>query len=315
MLKDKAKGIAICLVISIVYVIGNPLNSWAQDDFHIKPNSLPNKNTLANVTMPKVPPDSLPTWKVRFIGGINGNEAAYSNWSQGGVSAMALTASSLFNANYLSKWIGYKLMINLKYGETRLPGNEIRKTDDIISINNQFNYFFTQDNLSLFGAVDFLSQFYRGYKYHNNAPNELISSFLAPAYITESSGLAYQPTKILSVQAGFALRQTIVKDTSLSVRYGLKRGRAFQSEGGVSTALNLNLDVMKNVSLTSSFVSFTSFLKPITSTDFSFNNEISGQINDYLNANLQFAIVYNRDVTRALQIKQVLALGFNVRII
>lgn len=306
------------MISCILFAMGilfHPGKGFSQDNFHIKPNSLPNKNTLANVTITKAKRDTVPKWDVSFVGGLNGNQAAYSNWAQGGVSSMAITASTLFNANYTSQWIGYKAVVNLKYGQTRLPGNDIRKTDDIISINNQFNYFFSQDHLSLFGAVDFQSQFDKGYKYNNNAPNILISRFLAPAYITESSGLAFQATKFLSVQGGFALKQTIVRDTSLSMRYGLRRGRAFRSEGGVSTALNLNLNVMKNVTLTTSFVSFTSFLKPVTSTDFSFNNELTGKINNFLNANLQFAMVYNDDITKALQIKQVLALGFNVRII
>jgi hypothetical protein len=303
------------LLLLVLWMGLRPVTAYAQDDFHISPNSLPNTNTLANVTLPKVPPDSLPLWDVNFVGGLNGNQAAYSNWSQGGVSSLALTASTLFKANYYSKWIGYKLLVNLKYGQTRLPGNDIRKTDDIININNQFNYFFTQDHLSFFGAVDFLSQFDKGYKYNDNAPNVLISNFLAPAYITESTGLAYSPVEFLSVQGGFALKQTVVKDTSLSLRYGLQRGRKFRSEGGISTAINVNLEIMKNVSLTTSFTSFTSFLKPLSSTDFSLNNELTGKINNFINANLQFAMVYNDDITKALQIKQVLSLGFNITIL
>jgi hypothetical protein len=72
---------------------------------------------------------------------------------------------------------------------------------------------------------------------------------------------------------------------------------------------------MKNVTLTSAFDSFSNLQKKIASTDFSFSNEILGKINDYLSANIQFSLVYDDNVTKALQVKQVIALGVNVTIL
>lgn len=257
--------------------------------------------------------DTVPDWQLQFIGSLNGNQAAYSNWSQGGVNSLAMTASTVFNAAYAEKKFGYQLGINLKYGQTRLQKHDIRKTDDQILMKNQINYNLTKKVLSLFGAVIFQTQFDKGYDYQKGPPYKLISRFFAPAYITESTGLLYRPVKYFSVQGGFGMKQTIIRDTTLSVHYGLRSGRKLMTEGGISLEVQFNKEIFKNVSLSSGFVSFTSFLKPFRSTDFSFANELSGKINSFMNADFQFVAVYNDNVTKAIQIKQVLALGLSFR--
>lgn len=257
--------------------------------------------------------DSVPQWQVQFLGSLNGNQAAYSNWSQGGVNSLAMTASSVFNAAYVSHKFGYQLGINLKYGQTRLQKHDVRKTDDQILMKNQINYDIASKQLSLYGAVIFQTQFDKGYDYQEGPPYTLISRFFAPAYLTESTGLLYRPAKFFSIQGGLGMKQTIVRDTSLSTRYGLRAGRNIMSEGGISMEIQFNKEIMKNVTFSSGFVSFTSFLKPFSSTDFSFANELSGKINSFMNADIQFVAVYNDNVTKVIQIKQVLSLGLSFR--
>ncbi len=258
--------------------------------------------------------DTIPDWQLQFLGSLNGNQASYSNWSQGGVNSLAMTASTVFNAVYVEKKFGYQLGINLKYGQTRLQQHDVRKTDDQILMKNQVSYNLSSTKqLSLYGAVIFQTQFDKGYDYQNGPPYTLISRFFAPAYFTESTGLLYQPVKYFSVQGGLGMKQTIVRDTSLSKKYGLQRGDNFMSEGGISMEVQFNKEILKNVTLSSGFVSFTSFLKPFSSTDFSFSNELSGKINSFMNADIQFIAVYNDNVTKAIQIKQVLSLGLSFR--
>ncbi len=225
-----------------------------------------------------------------------------------------MTASTVFNAAYANHKFGYQLGINLKYGQTRLQQHDVRKTDDQILMKNQVSYNLSSTKqLSLYGAVIFQTQFDKGYDYQNGPPYTLISRFFAPAYLTESTGLLYQPAKYFSIQGGLGMKQTIVRDTSLSTKYGLRRGDNFMSEGGISMEIQFNKEILKNVTLSSGFVSFTSFLKPFSSTDFSFANELSGKINSFMNADIQFVAVYNDNVTKAIQIKQVLSLGLSFR--
>lgn len=259
--------------------------------------------------------DSVPKWDTDFIGGLNGNEAAYSNWSNGGVNSLALTASTVFDTKYVSHRFGYYANVNLKYGQTEIQGFGLRKTDDLIQLKNQMNLFFNDHRYSGFISLSFLSQFDKGYNYPNDSTDVLVSRFMGPAYLKEGSGIAFQPVDYISFQGGFALQQTIVNDTTLSTRYGLKPHSRLLSEGGIGLGISFNKDIFKNVNFQSSMETFTSFIKPIRSTDVSFSNELTGKVNDFMNVNLQFQMLYNDDISKALQIKQILALGVNIRIL
>lgn len=259
--------------------------------------------------------DSVAQWQTDFIGGLNGNEAAYSNWGNGGVNSLALTASTIFNTKYVSHRFGYYANVNLKYGQTKIQGFGLRKTDDLIQFKNQMNIFFNDHRFSGFLSLSFLSQFDKGYNYPNDSTDVLVSRFMGPAYLKEGTGIAYQPVDYISIQGGFALQQTIVKDTTLSTRYGLKPHSKVLPEGGIGIGISFDKDIFTNVTYQTSLETFTSFVKPIRSTDISFSNELTGKVNDFMNVNLQFQMLYNDDITKAVQIKQVLALGVNIRIL
>jgi len=272
------------------------------------------QSSNAQARLPQIP-DSLKDWHLHFVGALNGNQAAYSNWSQGGVNSFALTGATLFQAMYREQQFGYQMDVNLKYGQAQLQGKGLRKTDDMIKFDNQVDLYMNNPLYSAFVLVSFQSQFDKGFKYHDNAPNEFISSFLSPAYIQEVAGYSYQPADFFKAKIGFSFKQTIVKDTVLSTRYGLKPNHYLKSESGIYLGLQFQKTILPNVTLSSGFDSFTSFLKKITSTDIAWNNELIGQINKFMSADLQFSLVYNDDVTKALQVKQVLGLGVNITIL
>ncbi len=272
------------------------------------------KSLVAQTRLPAIP-DSLKDWHFHFVGALNGNQAAYSNWSQGGVNALAVTGATNFQALYRENRFGYQLDVNLKYGQARLQGKGVRKTDDMIKIDNQIDLYMENPVISAFTLVSFQSQFDKGFKYNDNAPDEFLSSFLSPAYVQEVAGYSYQPVDFFKAKLGFSFKQTIIKDTVLSTRYGLKPNHYLKSESGAYFGLQFQKTILPNVTLSSGFDSFTSFLKPVSSTDFTWNNELIGQINKFMSANLQFSLVYNDDVTKALQVKQVLGLGVNITIL
>lgn len=269
---------------------------------------------MAQTHLPAIP-DTVKGWDLHLTGALNGNQAAYSNWSQGGVNSLALTGATLFQAFYRKDRFGYQTDISLKYGQTRLHGQGVRKTDDMIEIDNQADLYMKNPVFSAFILLTFQTQFDKGFQYNDNAPDVYISNFMSPAYVQEAIGYSWQPVTFFSAKAGFALKQTIVSDTVLSTNYGLKPNSHLKSESGFYIGLQFEKEILPNVTLTSGFNSFTSFIKPVSSTDFTWSNELVGRINKFMNADLQFAMVYNDDVTKALQIKQVLGLGVSFTIL
>ncbi len=264
-----------------------------------------------NITIP----DTLEGWDHSWVASLNGSQASYSNWSQGGVSSVSGTGSSVYKAMYQNNLFSYGFRTNLKYGQANIKGQGVRKTDDVISVSNRFKYSFNEDsNWSGYGEVQFRTQFDRGYDYASG-PEEsdvLISNFLSPAYLTEGVGIAYEPTDNFIFQAGMGLKQTIVSDDSLSTNYGLDPGENFKSEGGITTGIGFEKEIFKNILYSSSMETFTNLLIPISETDIMWSNELTGKINDIVSASFQFEMRYDNDYSSELQIKQVLSAGVSV---
>ena len=261
--------------------------------------------------------DTLRGWDYNWVGGLNGSQAAYRNWSQGGVNTISVTASSVFNLRYRMNKFAYALTTNLKYGKARLEGEDTRKTDDRIAVNNKFSYLFEDERWSAFGNINFSTQFDEGFDYNVPEGDEpiLISKFFAPAYFTQIAGIAFTPVEYFTAEAGLALKETIVSDVALSERYGLDPGEKFRFEPGYSTALNFEKTILSNVKLISVVETFTNLQRNVRSTDVVFSNELIGKINNYLNTSFQFVMIYDDDFSTKAQIKQVLSIGLSYSIL
>lgn len=256
--------------------------------------------------------EETPTWTRSWKFNLNGSQASYSNWSQGGVNSIAATASTVFDTKYTGEEFANTSRVNLKFGQTRLDGDEVRKTDDLIRLTNKTNYFLKNQKYSAFADFEFRTQFAKGFDDNNE---EVISKFMSPGYFTESAGLSYKPVDFFSMQLGLGLKQTVVADTALSTHYGVDQGENIRGEGGLTIGLNMEKNIAENITYSGELSTFTSFLSSVSSTDVNFTNEISGKINSFLSTNLQFILIYDDDVIDKLQVKQVLAVGLNFTIL
>lgn len=272
---------------------------------------------MSRINRKVIVPDTLKGWRIDWVGGLNGAQASYDNWSQGGVNTISVTASTVFNARYRKGNYAYALTSNFKYGKAKLEGEGTRKTDDRIAINNKFSYLFDDSRWSAFGNINFSTQFDEGYDY--NVPDgqdpQLISKFFAPAYFTQIGGIAFSPKEYFTAEAGMAFKETIVNDTALSQRYGLGQGENFRFEPGYSLALNFDKNVFANVRLISTIETFTNLRRHIDNTDINFSNELIGKINDFMNMSFQFVMIYDSDFSREVQVKQVLSVGLSYSIL
>lgn len=273
-------------------------------------------NTVATAQSISIP-DTLEGWDQSWVASLNGSQAAYNNWSQGGVSSISGTGSSVFTLYYKEGQFSYGFRTNLKYGQSNIKGQGVRKTDDLISIRNRFNYAFREDGtLSGYGTINFRTQFDQGFEYatEDGQPDILISNFFAPAYLSEGIGVAYDPSPAFTFEAGLGLKQTFVNDDDLAPIYGLDAGENFRSEGGLTTGINFEKEVFEDILFASSVETFTNFLTPIDETDVFWANELVGQINSIVSASFQFELRYDNDFSSEVQLKQVLSAGVSVNL-
>ncbi|HKK46889.1 MAG TPA: DUF3078 domain-containing protein [Balneolaceae bacterium] len=305
----------------LCYVLVSALPVFGQDAIEISEILKDKKDIsvsdMSRINRKVVVSDTLEGWQVSWVGGLYGSQAAYNNWSQGGVNTISITASTVYNMKYRKEQFAYALTTNLKYGKAKLEGQGTRKTDDRIALNNKFSYLFPDNRWSAFGTINFNTQFDQGFNY--NVPDdqspELISKFMAPAYFTQIGGISFSPADYFSAEAGLAMKETIVKDTTLSTRYGLDAGKKFRFEPGYSIGLNFEKEIFSHVRLISSVETFTNMQRHIDNTDVNFSNEMIGKINDFMNMSLQFVMIYDSDYSRKVQVKQVLSAGLSFSIL
>lgn len=262
-------------------------------------------------------PDSISGWAPSWIASLNGSQAAYSNWSQGGVSSISGTASSVLSLLYREGLYGYGFRANLKYGQANIKGQGVRKTDDVLSLRNRFTYTFEEGgSVSAYGMAALETQFDRGYEYDAGPAGQdsLISNFFAPAYLTEGVGIAYNPSEFFMFQAGFALKQTFVMEDELAPVYGLAPGDNFRNEAGITTGINYENMIATNIIYVSSFSTFTNIAQSFAKTDVVWSNELVGQINNLISASFQFELRYDDDFSSDVQLKQVLSAGISVNL-
>lgn len=264
-----------------------------------------------------VVPDTLEGWTQTWVANLNGSQASYDNWSEGGVSTLSGTASTVFTKMYRKDQFTFGFRTNLRYGQSKVEGEGIRKTDDLISIRTRATYDLEEDSkVAAYGAVQLRTQFAKGYKYGEGfaGSDSLISDFFAPAYLTEGAGLEYNASPNLQFEAGVALKQTFIRDGDLAPNYGLDQGDTFRSEGGITTGITLQRQVAENIKYSSSLDTFTNLNQPISSTDVFWANELVGQINSLISASFQFELRYDDDFSSEIQVKQVLSAGISVNL-
>lgn len=263
-------------------------------------------------------PDTLQGGITNWVVGLNGSQASYSNWSQGGTNNIAATGTSTITKLYRNRKFAYGLLLDTRYGKTRIENEGTRKISDRLYFLNRFLYTLNEENpeLKLFTNIVFRTQFDKGFNYGaaEDGGNILISKFMAPAYFSENIGMAWVPSDIFSVEAGIGLKQTYVSDESLSETYGLDEGDQFRSEAGLTIGASLETDVLENVRFSSSIQTFTNFNTGINSTDVLFSNKLIGRINSYVNTNLSLDLVYDDDYSKEIQVAQILSLGISYSI-
>lgn len=269
--------------------------------------------TEANAQETIIVPDSLSGWSQSWVAGLNGSQAAYSNWSQGGVNNIAVTGNSSLSAKHRLGRFGYGFLLVTRYGKSKIEDQGVRKTSDLLSLKNRFLYDLVKKGspYSAYANINFRTQFDKGFDYGAGPAggDVLISRFMAPAYFQQGVGIAYQPVDYFKAEAGLALKQTIVTDDDLVTLYGLEAGNNIKNEGGFTLGLAFEQAVAPDFLLSSSVDTFTNVTKAVSSTDVYFSNELTGKVNDLISTSLRFDLAYDDDFSNEVQLMQTLSLG------
>lgn len=249
-------------------------------------------------------------WKNRVVTGLNLTQASFDNWEQGGENTLAWQLK--MDMNFTNDQEKFVWVNNGKFtlGFAKVGDDEAKKSADLIDIESVY----TRKRgkyLSPFLAVTGKTQFAAGFQFDANTKTK-VSQFLDPGYFTQSLGLGYiSQDKNFTSRIGVMVKETITSDFPSPYADDPDTGKIEKTkvEPGITSVTNLKMQFNEDVIFTSKMDIFSDF-EAFNRIDMTWENNLTLKVAKYINVSLDLVLFYDRDITRKLQIKQVLAVGF-----
>lgn len=268
-------------------------------------------------------------WQRSFSGGVNFNQASFSNWSGGGVNSIAVGGVIAARALYEKGKTSWDNTADLQLGYVTQLGNTRKAADQIILISVLGHQI--APKWDVFISSTFNTFFAAGYRYDKLPTDQTslkVSNFFAPAQLTFAAGLAYKPTDWFALRLSpLAPRFTFLADQSVRVRqdaitgnyvfdptqkaYGVDPGKSSRTEWlafQLQAVLNKNLS--ENISLNARYQLFTEYSQ-LDNINHRLDLILTAKVSRYLNTTFGLIALYNKDFSASLQIQQTLAIGLS----
>ncbi len=286
------------------------------------------------------PPDTLGRWTTDATGKLALSQAAFRNWREGGISTVAVSSGVTGKATRTTRNWSQRYEGRLAFGLVQQDTLAVRKSEDIVRLALSLRYrgdgFFRLFNPTV--AAGLRTQFVSGFDFEDNpfpegTPQNPVgvegpvpvetSAFFAPAILQQSLGLTYEPAPWYTQRVGLATKETVVALERLQVLYGnaevvqapsgkpqVVNGRIARFEAGVEAVSQLDRELFTNVRLQSTLSLFAAF-NQANRPDLYFENLLTLKVNSWLSTNLELVTIYDTNISRELQLKQVLSVGLS----
>jgi hypothetical protein len=268
--------------------------------------------------------DTVTHWKKKLAASFSLNQASFSsNWKAGGINSIGLNGMFNYKANYAHARDTWDNEIDLAYGFVRNSGQGFRKNIDRIFLDTKYGYKLSS-KWSLFTALNFLSQFSKGYNYVDDATGVeqalLISDIFAPAFITSSWGLEYMPASYFKVRfSPFSPRLTIVTDPERFITtvgpepYGVDPSGTTRWEWLAFQLLaDFNKEIASNVNLKWRYMMYANYQTIEAKTiDHRLDLNLDVKAGRFVTIGLGGILLYDFDQDSEAQLSQVFNIGFS----
>jgi hypothetical protein len=247
-------------------------------------------------------------WAPNAAAGINISQIALSNWTQGGENQLTWTLTGNGGYDYFSKKWNFRNTLKITYGRTKLGSQNFRTND-----NELFLELILSKHLG-WDVDPFLSNSIRtpvtaGYNYKVE-PFQKKADFFDPGYIIQSIGFTYDKHALFQTRLGFAVQETFTnKYRQYSDDPKTKKIEAFKLETGFESVTSFQQTIYDNMIIKSSLRLFTRF-ENLDVWDVRWDNSIIAKVNDLLNVNFNYLLIYKKAQSLDIQIKQTLQISF-----
>lgn len=247
-------------------------------------------------------------WTYSAISGLNINQIALENWTQGGDNSLAFTIFGNLGANYKKETIELKNNLKVAYGRTKLGTGSFRTNDNEIYMEDILTYNVGW-KVNPFFSNTFRSVLGNGFDY-SKTPELQTASFFDPGYLTQSLGFTFDPRKEFNTRFGVAFQEIFTsKFTQYSDNPDTPSDQEkFKFETGIESVSETQFNLDDNILFSSKLRLFSRF-NSLDVWDVRWDNTITAKINNYLNVNLNVLAVHEIKQSLKTQLKEALQLG------
>jgi|GEM_PF-363523 len=276
-------------------------------------------------------------WKKQNVIGLDLNQSSFVNWNAGGFNSISGIAKGDFTRIFEKGRTLWTNELKIRYGLNKQDEQEVRKTDDVLSLNSAYGYRTSVNSLWYYTAkLTLNTQMANGYAYPD--VTQPISRFFAPAYVFLGIGAEYtNKTKTFQMYISPAtLKSTLVLDDVLanSGAFGveaalydengviIRKGKKSKNEFGFLFTNQFKKEIMKNVLLDSKLALYTDYLHHFGNIDVDWQLQLEMRVNNYIKATFGGQLIYDDDIKNKrdvdgvqitegpkVQIKQLLGIG------
>ena len=256
-------------------------------------------------------------WTRGGLFAFNINQGALSNWAAGG-EQNTLGFNMLFNyaIHYrkgLNTWDNF---FDIAMGfQNATSFGRFRKTDDRIDITTKYGRQLGKTWYVGF-LINFNSQAMMGYDYSQN-PLVRSSNFLTPGKLLFSPGFDYKPHKTFSLFLSPATARVVFKSDPYfynMAKFGVDSGRKNNLEMGAYLTAKYNKPITKWAAYSGRLDLFSNYKHNPANVDLFFTNLVSLKFNKWLATNISLDIVYDDDVIKRTQLKEILGIGITLKL-
>ena len=264
-------------------------------------------------------------WRSSLAASLAGSQSAFSNWQEGGINALSATSALEGAFSRLNGKVRQDHEMRFAFGILKQDTLDVRKAEDQIRLASAVLYNAAGPFEPTFSA-DLRTQFAAGFDYNPDAakyPTQTlvpgdplkVSDFFAPAFLTQSLGVTWDPKPYARARLGLGLKETVVGIRRLRPVYGNRLDQAVRVEAGIDALLRFQKEVFENVSFRSRISSFYAFQGFDEAPDVLWENGLVMTVNKLLNVTIEGALLYDADVSDDVQLKQVLQVGIAYQLI
>lgn len=232
-------------------------------------------------------------WNKGIATNIGFSQLSLMQWAAGGVGQLSLNTYADAYANLTKGKVYWSNELQAGYGFIHsFDKDYLLKSDDRLIFDSKLDYKVAER--FFFSAVyNFRTQFAEGWDANHT---EVISNFLAPAYMSLGVGFDYKPSSNVSFNlAPLTGKITIVEPEELRVRYGNEADEMVRFELGAQLRVDAKLEV-ENFKVGTAVILFSDYLNKPLNIKVNWDVNAEAKVSKFFSVTLRTNLIYDDNV-------------------